>query len=244
MLDFRELISYTKFTCIVYKSMCMENYVGSEDGVRIHYKVSGQKPDALVFVHGWLGNAGWWDYQKEYFKDRYTVVQIDLPGHGRSGAGRTNWSSANYAADIKAVVNQLEGLNVALVGHSMSGPYCLEASLGVNKVKLVVLVDTLKNMDQLMNYSQAEELLLSLYSRDFAGAVEIFLPKFLREIASQVAIPVRAVNSDFTPTEIESIRKYIKDFDFLILNDTGHYPMLEKPEEFNRCLSQILEENL
>jgi len=256
----------------------MEKYINSEDGINIHYKISGMKPTAIVFIHGWLGNANWWNDQQEYFKDNYSVVQIDLPGHGKSETGRVNWSSKLYAKDIKAVVDQIASGNIILVGHSMSGPYTLEASLLIPKVKLVVLVDTLKNMDQLMDYQQADDLIFKSYKKDFKYAVENLLPKFLfaestpieireqleseflkndaefavesieplykmdiRQISKQVQVPVRAINSNYTPTDVDSIRKYIKDFEYIIISGSGHYPMLEKPNEFNLSLDEILQ---
>ncbi len=255
----------------------MEKYITSQDGIAIHCKVSGSKPTAIVFVHGWLGNADWWDNQTQYFGDKYTVVQMDLPGHGKSGKGRINWSSAQYASDIKAVIDELATEEIVLVGHSMSGPFTLEASLLSKKVKLLVIVDTLKNMDQLIDYTKANEFLFTPYKKDFNNAVHNLLPKYLfaqstpvaireqlqreflnndaefavqsieplykmdiQKIAKQVTLPVRAINSDFTPTDIASVRKYIKDFDYEVITGAGHYPMLEKPEEFNRLLHQIL----
>lgn len=256
----------------------MEKYIKSQDGVNIHYQISDTKSTSIVFVHGWLGNANWWKNQQEYFKNKYTVVQIDLPGHGKSESGRVNWSSAQYAMDIKNVVDQIASENVILVGHSMSGPYTLEASLIVPRVKLVVLVDTLKNMEQLMSFQQADDLLFKSYKKDFKYAVENLLPKFLftestppmiREqlqnefikndaefavksieplykmdilnVSKQVQVPVRAINSNFTPTNINSIQTYIKDFDYVTISGSGHYPMLEKPNEFNFLLNEILQ---
>lgn len=256
----------------------MEKHIKSQDGFNIHYKISGTKSTAIVFVHGWLGNAEWWNSQLEYFKDNYTVVQIDLPGHGKSEKGRVNWSSTQYANDIKNVVEQIDCNNVILVGHSMSGAYVLEASLIIKQVKLVALVDTLKNMDKLMDYEQANDLLFKSYRQDFSNAVLHFLPTFLfsgespinikeqlqseflkndadfavksieplykmniRGIAKQIQVPVRAINSNFTPTDVDSVRKYINDFDYSTISNSGHYPMLEKPNDFNFVLNEIIQ---
>jgi len=163
----------------INKIELMERSIRSRDGITIYYQISGTKPTAIVFIHGWLGNSNWWNYQREYFKKRYTVVQIDLPGHGKSEKGRAGWSSAQFAKNIKEVVNQIPSENIVLVGHSMSGAYSLKASLIIPNVKLVVLVDTLKNMDQLLTYQQADDLILSSYRKDFKYAVENLLPKFL-----------------------------------------------------------------
>ena len=255
----------------------MEKYVKSSDGMFIHYRATETKPVALVFIHGALGNAAWWDEQADFFRDRYTAVRMDLPGHGKSVGTRTHWSSSQYAEDIKAVVGQLDSQKIILVGHSMSGAYALEASLLIPRTIAIVLVDTLKDMKDLMDFETANQVLFGLYRRDFRSAVENILPNYLfsgatppavqrrireeflqydpefainsleplyrmdiRRIAGRVNRPVRAINSDFTPTNLENNLTYFRDYQYVNIRGTGHYPMLEKPDEFNRALEQLL----
>ena len=59
-------------------------------------------------------------------------------------------------------------------------------------------------------------------------------------------VPVRCINSGggfqfFTPTSIETNKKY-GDYNAVIIEDVGHYPMLEKPDEFNQKLREVLKE--
>jgi pimeloyl-ACP methyl ester carboxylesterase len=254
----------------------MDHHAVSSDGARIHYQVTGTGSTALVFVHGWLGNAAWWNAQRDFFADRYTVVQIDLAGHGASDRSRTAWSAELYAHDIKAVAEQLDARDIVLLGHSMSGAYVLVASTIVARTKAVILVDTLKNLDQIMSPQQSAQI-IDLYRADFRSAVENVLPQHLfskstpaevrsriqnefltcapglaiqiieplyrmdvREAAHRVTVPVRAINADFTPTSGENNRTYFRDYDYVTIAGCGHYPMLERPDEFNRILDDVL----
>lgn len=97
----------------------MDADVTASDGVRIRYQVSGSGPTALVFVHGWLGNAAWFDAQRDHFAERYTVVQLDLPGHGASGRTRPEWSPGQFADDLRVVCERIDARALILVGHSM-----------------------------------------------------------------------------------------------------------------------------
>jgi sigma-B regulation protein RsbQ len=59
-------------------------------------------------------------------------------------------------------------------------------------------------------------------------------------------VPVRCINSAgeykfFTPTAVKTNKKYA-DFGAVTINGVGHHPMLEKPEEFNRKLRDVLKE--
>jgi pimeloyl-ACP methyl ester carboxylesterase len=69
----------------------------SADGVSIHYRVAGHGRTALVFVHGWCGEQGHWDEQIAAFSPNYTVVTIDIAGHGASGTNRTEWTMEAFA---------------------------------------------------------------------------------------------------------------------------------------------------
>lgn len=58
----------------------------------------------------------------------------------------------------------------------------------------------------------------------------------------KINIPVRFINSDKYPTNVEAAKRHIKDFDIKIINGVGHFPMLEKPEEFNKLLQDSIME--
>jgi sigma-B regulation protein RsbQ len=55
-----------------------------------------------------------------------------------------------------------------------------------------------------------------------------------------VKVPIRAINADRVPTDVEVNRKYAPQFDAVIIKGTGHYPMMEDPARFNQMLSEIL----
>lgn len=150
----------------------------SLDKTEIYFENTGSGQPALIFVHGWMGSSRWWDSQREHFSSRHLVVQLDLAGHGNSGKGRSEWSAANYAEDIKSVVRALDAEKVVLVGHSMAGAYALEAATSLKNVAAVVLVDTLKNLDQLLSLQQAENL-FEMYQQDFRVAIEKILAPHL-----------------------------------------------------------------
>ena len=56
----------------------------------------------------------------------------------------------------------------------------------------------------------------------------------------EVKVPIRAINADMTPTNLEVNRKYAPQFDAAIMKGSGHYPMLEDPARFNELLAEII----
>jgi len=60
--------------------------------------------------------------------------------------------------------------------------------------------------------------------------------------ARRLTIPIRAINGDLYPTDVKAVRQVKADFNAIIMPHMGHYPMLERPEEFNRHLATIISE--
>jgi len=58
----------------------------------------------------------------------------------------------------------------------------------------------------------------------------------------KINVPVRFINSDKFPTNFEAAKRHIKDFDLKIIEGVGHFPMLEKPDEFNKALKETITE--
>jgi len=56
----------------------------------------------------------------------------------------------------------------------------------------------------------------------------------------EIRVPIKAINADLNPTNLEINRKYAPQFDAVIIKGTGHYPMLEDPARFNQMLAEIL----
>lgn len=60
----------------------------------------------------------------------------------------------------------------------------------------------------------------------------------------KINVPVRFINSDKYPTNIKAAKRHKKDFNLKIIEGVGHFPMLEKPDEFNSVLNETIEELL
>ena len=99
------------------------NTVTTPDGVEIYYKDWGPKnAQAIVFHHGWPLSGDDWDTQMLFFVGRgFRVIAIDRRGHGRSSQISDGHDMDHYAADVAAVVRQLDLRNAIHIGHSTGG---------------------------------------------------------------------------------------------------------------------------
>ena len=247
------------------------------DGISIAYSASGEGPIALVFVHCWACDRGYWKEQIEPFSASHRVVTVDLPGHGDSGMGREGWPLTAYKDDVVAVVDELGLERVILVGHSMGGPVAVEAAplLG-DRLLGVICVDALHNADFEWPPG-AYDAYIRGYEEDYEGTCDTFVrqmfpgtadPALVDEIAGDMCsgspevglalqrqfidwdmagamsasgTRIRCINAAAFPTDVEANRNYA-DYNAVIMEGVGHFPMRENPEEFNRLLADLIEE--
>jgi len=151
----------------------------SADGVPIAYHVQGRGAPVLVFVHCWTCDSSFWDAQVKHEAARHQVVTLDLAGHGRSGAGRQDWTMSAFADDVVAVVKKLGLQKVVLVGHSMGGPVIVEAARKMpERVIGLVPVDTLLDVSQVMPAAQIDAAMAEMQA-DFKGATGRFARTYM-----------------------------------------------------------------
>ncbi len=151
----------------------------SADGIPIANRAEGAGEPAVVFVHCWCGNQGFWKGAVAALKDRHRVVTLDLAGHGASGRGRARYTVEAFAQDVKAVVEKLGLTKVILVGHSMGGPVTLEAArLMPDRVVKLIPIDTFHNVEEVWPEEQRAAF-LKPFEEDFRVAVRTFVPQLM-----------------------------------------------------------------
>ena len=159
----------------VSETAVITDRVTSEDGVMIHYDVQGEGDRTLVLVHGWSCDRSYWDVQAENLAADFRVVTVDLGGHGESRLGRDNWTMPAFGADVAAVVTKLELSDVILVGHSMGGPVCIEATLRMpTRITAIVGIDNFQTFVSNLTPEQVDGFVAN-FMPDFAGATSKFV---------------------------------------------------------------------
>lgn len=104
---------------------------------------TGETPDpAVVLIHGASAHLGWWDAVVPHLQAAgRQVIALELSGHGESGH-RAHYAGQTWATELLAVVEQVAGGPVLLVGHSLGGRVAiLAAARAPALVPRLVLVD-------------------------------------------------------------------------------------------------------
>ncbi|MEI3610549.1 2-succinyl-6-hydroxy-2,4-cyclohexadiene-1-carboxylate synthase [Pseudogracilibacillus sp. SO10305] len=102
------------------------------------YRVEGTG-DMLVLLHGFTGTIHTWDMLTETLREQFTVLRIDLPGHGKTtcSTGRT---MEQFSNDLHALLEKLEVQKCTLLGYSLGGRTALSfAQFFPEKVQALLL---------------------------------------------------------------------------------------------------------
>ena len=185
--------------------------VSSLDGVPIAFEKTGQGDVTLVLVHGWCCDKTYWREQVPALSDSFTVVTVDLAGHGASGLGRTDYTMPAFGSDVAAVVAALDLHNVYLIGHSMGGSVVVEAArLLQDRVVGIIGIDTLQETGGLYSQEQVDGFVKTM-AADFPAQLTQMVTGMFPSDADTAL--VRLVTSDMAsePAEIgvSALKNYL-----------------------------------
>ncbi|KAI5925807.1 Alpha/Beta hydrolase protein [Camillea tinctor] len=95
-------------------------FIQVADGVRLAYNQYGP-PSApnLVLITGWAQTAAAFRKQVAHFQSHFRVTTYDHRGHGESDKPAFGYRVSRLAADLEALLSQLDLKDATLLGHSM-----------------------------------------------------------------------------------------------------------------------------
>ena len=138
--------------------------------MHVQYRVYGAGEPALVFIHGWSCDSNYWREQLPAFDKKYTLVTVDLAGHGGTDGNRTEWSMARFGQDVATALSAVPNKQIILVGHSMGGPVAIEAArLLKGRVIGIIGVDTFKSIGAPSPSKAQVDAALKPFEADFIG---------------------------------------------------------------------------
>jgi pimeloyl-ACP methyl ester carboxylesterase len=243
-------------------------------GTPIHYEEMGEGK-SIVFVHGACENLQFWNHQRS-MAERFRLLFLDLPGHGRSKPIRTGEPSVqNYARIVSEFIASTCQDKAVLVGHSMGGAISLLNAIEYrDKLRALVLVATGAKLGVLPSIREGlrtrfDETVRSVIApRQFASSTNLEIIRFVtnemmkckgavalsdyeacngfdvRQKLATINLPTLIMVGEedkMTPVPWSVyMKENIPKSQIVILKGSSHIPMLERPSDFNRTLSEFI----
>jgi non-heme chloroperoxidase len=118
------------------------SFIEINNETKLYYEEKGEG-QTVIFVHGVMMSSKFFHKQIPYFSKNYRTIAFDLRGHGQSSKVEHGHTVAQYARDLKKLIEKLELKNVILVGWSM-GAFVLwdyVNQFGTGNIKAITIVD-------------------------------------------------------------------------------------------------------
>lgn len=111
------------------------------EGLKIHYKVSGQGMD-LVLLHGWGASIATMQPVHNHFERYFRTVSLDLPGFGASQPPPIPWGVEDYERVVGKFLDELQISQPVIMGHSYGGKIAICLAARGRAIKKMVLIDS------------------------------------------------------------------------------------------------------
>ncbi|MCM0582240.1 alpha/beta hydrolase [Weissella diestrammenae] len=96
------------------------SFFQTNDGVKLHYQVSGQTGIPIVFVGGYTSNIATWAAQIPTFVAAgYRVIRFEFRNHGESQIVDYGLKISRLTMDLQLLIRHLNLKKFVLIGHSM-----------------------------------------------------------------------------------------------------------------------------
>lgn len=238
-----------------------------DDGL-VHYEVLGRgKP--LIFLHGWLGSWRYWMPTMDNLSDRFRTYAFDMWGFGDSDRNPERYTLDKYVTQLYHFMEELGVTKACLVGHSMGAAVALlfaeQFPERVDRIMAVSMPLAANTVSKRLIASGGSSLLDRMLGRravaDYpeieleatkadpnavlgtARSLDTFdLRAALTELDSLPMLLVHGHKDPFiTPLNTEDLRDFDGNVRPINLTDSGHFPMLDEANKFQRLLRDFLD---
>ncbi len=235
------------------------------DGSMVHYEALGRgRP--IIFLHGWVGSWRYWISAMQIASTSFRAYALDLFGFGDSIHDPLRYSLDRQADLVKRFLEEMGIGKVALVGHNLGAlvgfsylkqwPQTVDRMMAINcpieyslvnaRMRTATVPDltdwlVARTPEAISALSDASKVDLQAVSASMAGLqanTDMFAG--IRDLG----VPCLFVNGPndpaiATPSQ-ERIDLFPNHMHQVNLEGTGHFPMIDNPNQFNRLLTDFL----
>lgn len=172
------------------KATLTRNMIRLKEIDMFYFDTKAEGP-SIVCLHGRWGRAQtWYDFMLRYGA-KYRVIAPDQRGHGLSGKPVSKYTSAEMAADIAELMEELHLGPVLLAGHSMGGRIAGQfAALYPQKLKALAILDSSANGPDSIELTPEQIPPVDPYTKDW--------PMPFSSLAEAMAFLKQAEESEFS----------------------------------------------
>ncbi|MBI9044908.1 MAG: alpha/beta hydrolase [Anaerolineaceae bacterium] len=227
----------------------------------IHYETLGRgRP--ILFLHGWLGSWRYWVSAMQATTINFRSYALDFWGFGDSSKDPGQYSCEAQTELIRDFINQLGIGKVAVIGHGLGALIgLLFAEKYADLVDRIILVSLPGQEQGLLNEFERSDLIQ--LTRRLIGDHED-LDAILFEVSKTDPTAIQKIINEIQENNISRMLRDIEKPSLLVsgkndplisfpekvdysamvhqitLDESGHFPMLQEKNKFNRLMVDFL----
>ncbi len=229
--------------------------VGAGMEISLHYEETGEG-EPLVLLHGNGEDGSYFSAQTAFFQKYYRVIAVDTRGHGKSPRGTAPFTMAQFAADLKGLLDGLGIRTAHLLGFSDGANIAMTFALRYPEyLKSLILnggnispwgVKLSVQIPILLGYGLVSVIALfdrkAVLKKEILGLM-VHEPDIRPEELGRISAPALVIagrKDMIRESHTRLIQKSIPGSRLCIMEGT-HFIAAEKPEEFNQHILGFLE---
>ncbi|MEG0823355.1 MAG: alpha/beta hydrolase, partial [Erysipelotrichaceae bacterium] len=224
----------------------------------INYEIKGSGK-TIVLLHGWGSNLTLMHNIAYYFKDTFQVINIDLPGFGKSDI-ITSMSIDDYVTCICNIIEKYHTSNPIIIAHSFGARVAIKYA-AINKCSALILTGAagirptrypnyyikvyLYKLTKLLNIKT------NLGSKDYIEANPLLQQTLVKAVNEDLTYLLPHIDcptlliwgEDDKQTPIKyanKMNKLIKDSTLIIFENDDHFAYYHQPLRFNKVVEAYL----
>ncbi len=235
------------------------------DGSMVHYEALGRgRP--IIFLHGWVGSWRYWINAMQVASTSFRAYALDLFGFGDSMRDPLRYSLDRQADLVRRFLEEMGIGKVALVGHNLGAllglAYLKQWPQSVDRIMAINWPFDYASVNPRMRNGDMPDLVdwLAGRSPEAAAALSDASKADMQAITASMAglqananlffeirglgVPCLFVYGSNDPGIVmpsqertDSLPNHMHQIN---LEGTGHFPMIDNPNQFNRLLTDFL----
>jgi len=217
---------------------------------------------AILFLHGFGGQASQWNYQIQQFSLENRVIALDLRGHGLSDKPTSDYHMTQIQNDLETALDILKiSGSLVIAGHSFGGAIATEYALKhPEKTESLILIATAGEFKLNPFYRLGLRLpntllrIIEPFTRQWLSAPPHALKPFYKQNLSKwtgwdkfaaLQVPTLVIRGHrdlvFERPMYEKVARSIPGSEEADIRVSGHMVMLERREAVKRAMERFLE---
>lgn len=216
----------------------------------LHYRRTGTGP-WLILLHGFMESLEIWNDLTFEVEKEFSILSIDLPGHGRSGMMGEVHSMSDMADAVIAIAEDIGIEHFVVCGHSMGGYVALDlASRYISRVKGLVLFHSHAAPDD-ETAKENRRRMINVVMQDHTSFIHQFIPDlFAEENRERLADKIQIMRNRAASTSAKSIVASLEgmrlrsgSLDFLIETEMPLYFVIGRSDSrmpYSKVMAQAM----